>query len=259
MKGKLEKLHYLFTQTQNPLAAVLDRLGLQRTPYRLALRDGTVIEFRPGRGDFAGFCDIAVHGDYFRSGQVVRPGDTVIDIGANIGCFTVEAARRAGPTGRVLAVEPEEHTFRQLVRNLEINRLSNVTAVRAAVGPSEGEVILHTNSIAIFSSLYTTVDGRTSGGTGQGVAMTTLAQLMQAYDIGHCHYLKLDCEGAEHDIVRSMSDETARMVDSITMEVHGVPGHETGALEERLRALGYVRVGNSRLPHYVRDGLRNHQ
>ncbi len=254
MKEKFKKLYHLLTQVRRPLPAVLDRLGLRREPYRLALRDGTVIEFRPGTGDFSGFYEIALRGDYFSSGQVLHPGQTVIDIGANIGCFTVTAARRVGPIGRVFAIEPEESTFRQLQRNIALNGLGNVTALRTAVGASEGETVLHADSVRLFSSIYTAVDGRaTTGGTAQHVPMTTLSRLMQTHGIAHCNYLKLDCEGAEHDIIRSMSHETASLVDSITMEVHKVRGQNSETLRKRLQALGYERVGSSKLPCYVRD------
>ena len=253
MIEKAKKLYDLFTQVRAPLPLVLDRLGIQQTPYRLVLRDGTAIEVRPGTGDFFAFYETALRGDYFSSGQLVAPGQSVIDIGANIGCFTVIAARRVGPTGRVLAVEPEESTFRQLQRNIALNRLSNVTTVRAAVTGRDGEVILHAHPIKMFSSIYASVDGRpTMDGTSQKVPMITLAQLLLAQHINRCNYLKLDCEGAEHDIIGTMSIDTARLVDSITMEVHDVPGRTVEALNEQLRALGYRRAGRSKLHCYVR-------
>lgn len=59
--------------------------------------------------------------DYLSSGQTIAPGSTVIDVGANIGCFTMVAAKLVGPTGRVFALEPEESTFRQLEKNIELN------------------------------------------------------------------------------------------------------------------------------------------
>ena len=49
--------------------------------------------------------------DYLSSGQTIAPGSTVIDVGANIGCFTMVAAKLVGPTGRVFALEPEESTL----------------------------------------------------------------------------------------------------------------------------------------------------
>lgn len=184
----------------------------------------------------------------------------MIDIGANIGCFTVSAARRAGPSGHVFAIEPEESTFRQLKRNVALNHLTNVTALRMAVGGSEGEIVLHADSNWLFSSIYAEVNGRaTTQGSDQRVPVTMLTQLMAAHGIAHCHYLKLDCEGAEHDIVGTLTPASAARIDGITMEVHKVPGHDGQTLAERLAALGVERIGNSTLPHDARKaGVASH-
>jgi FkbM family methyltransferase len=209
------------------------------------------MELRPGTGDLFGFFEIVLRGDYFSGGQRIEHGQTVIDIGANIGCFTVTAARRVGPSGHVLAIEPEESTFLQLQRNIELNQLRNVTALRLAVGSSEGEIVLHGDPNRLFSSIYSTVNGRAIGGAAQRVPVTTLGNLLATYGISRCHYLKLDCEGAEHDIVASMSSEVAERVEAITMEVHKVPGHDGTTLGRSLEALGYKRVGSSTLPFYT--------
>ncbi len=250
---ELVKLQRLMTQVRNPLPAVLDRLGLRSTPYPMTTRDGMVMEIRPGTGDFFGFYEIVLRGDYFASGQLLAPGQTVIDVGANIGCFTVAAARRVGAGGHVYAFEPEESTFRQLQRNIEMNRLTNVTAMRMAVGGNEGEIVLHADANRLFSSIYAEVNGRaTTHGTEQRVPVITLDRLMHERGIARCHYLKLDCEGAEHDIVSAMTAQTAGCIEGITMEVHKVPGQDGHTLGQRLAALGFERLGTSTLPHYAR-------
>jgi FkbM family methyltransferase len=66
--------------------------------------------------------------------DAVRPGATVLDIGANIGYFTLVAARQSGASGRVYAFEPGPENFQVLARNIEINKFRNVTAVPKAVG-----------------------------------------------------------------------------------------------------------------------------
>jgi len=253
---ELVKFRRLLAQVRNPVPAVLDRLGLRSKPYPMTTRDGTVMEIRPGTGDFFGFYEILLRGDYFASDQRLAPGQTVIDVGANIGCFTVAAARRVGPTGHVYAFEPEESTFRQLQRNIEMNGLTNVTALRMAVGSSEGEIVLHADTNRLFSSIYAEVNGRaTTHGTEQRVPVITLDRLMTEHGITGCQYLKLDCEGAEHNIMAAMTDETARRIEGITMEVHKVPGHDGQTLGLRLAALGFERVGTSTLPHYARKSL----
>ncbi|MDO8450871.1 MAG: FkbM family methyltransferase [Rhodoferax sp.] len=255
MSSNLQKITELVLGVHNPVVAVLDRLGLRRSPYILRLRNGHVMELRPKTGDLFGFYEIVLRRDYFAAGQVIKPGATVIDVGANIGCFTITAAKLAGPTGRVIAIEPEESTYQQLLGNIKLNKLDNVTALRLAVGATEGEILLHSDPNRLFSSVFSSVNGRPIGGSDQRVPMVTLDSLMDKYRIERCDYLKLDCEGAEHEIVANMSFATASRVAQITMEVHKVPGCDSEILTSRLENFGYQRIGTSTLPFYALSPL----
>jgi FkbM family methyltransferase len=224
---------------QNPLPLFLDRANLLKRTYVLNTRRGLRVEIRPGHGDRFAFYEIMVLNQYLRQGQFIRPGDIVIDIGANIGCFTLLASRAVGPTGRVIAVEPESSTFTSLQRNIELNRCENVVARRFAVGRSSGTVQLHVGQNALFNSIFNTVGGTPTGSVAQQVPLITLAELMDALKIAHCNYLKVDCEGAEYDIFSHMSRQTAQRIDQITMEVHNVPGYEPEVLRSHLTNLGF--------------------
>jgi FkbM family methyltransferase len=245
------KVLALFSGVRNPVPAILDRLRLRHAPYRLHLRSGLVVELRPQMGDFFGFYEIMLRGDYLGSGQRLGPGATVIDVGANIGCFTLVAARIVGATGQVFAIEPEESTYRQLLRNIELNGLTNVTPLKLAIGAAQRAMTLHSGPNRLFSSVFSSVNGREVQGTDQQVQMTTLDALMNAHHIPRCDYLKLDCEGAEHEIIASMSQTTARRIAQITLEVHKVPGSDAQMLRQRLESLGYRRIGTSMLPFYA--------
>lgn len=75
--------------------------------------------------------------------QIVKPGDIVFDIGANIGCHAVSAGKQVGPKGQVLAIEPEPHNFELLNRNLQINECSNqVATFRMALSDRNGEIFM---------------------------------------------------------------------------------------------------------------------
>jgi len=251
--SELRKLWALLAGVKNPVADVLDRLGLRREPYTLHLRSGAVVELRPRAGDLFGFYEIMLRGDYLASGQRLAAGATVIDVGANIGCFTLVAARAVGQTGRVFAIEPEESTYRQLLRNIGLNKLTNVIPLKLALGALRGTRTLRSDPNRLFSSLFSSVNGREIQGIDQEVEVTTLDALMDAHQIPHCDFLKLDCEGAEHEIIRNMAQTTVRRVAQITMEVHKVPGFDGHTLASHLGTLGYRRVGTSRLPFYVRS------
>jgi len=72
--------------------------------------------------------------------KVVKEGDTVLDLGANLGYFTLLAARLVGEKGRVYAFEPEPTNYSLLLKNIELNGYSNVVAVQKAVSDVKGKV-----------------------------------------------------------------------------------------------------------------------
>jgi FkbM family methyltransferase len=74
--------------------------------------------------------------------KIVREGDVVVDLGANIGYFTMLAARLVGKDGRVYAFEPEPRNYDLLLRNIELNGYQNVTAIQKAVADRPGSVKL---------------------------------------------------------------------------------------------------------------------
>jgi len=77
--------------------------------------------------------------------MLVTEGMTVIDIGANIGYYTLLAAKRVGDKGTVFAFEPEPENYAVLVRNIELNGYRNITPVNKAVSSQTGEVDLFLN------------------------------------------------------------------------------------------------------------------
>ena len=100
----------------------------------LELRNGTKYLVRAGTTDLAAVNEAAILNPYLRSPYIVLPEDaTVIDIGANIGDFTIQVARTC-PRGRILAVEPVGAHVQMIEAQIALNQLSHVQTVRAAVG-----------------------------------------------------------------------------------------------------------------------------
>lgn len=253
---RLRILRLLAANVSNPLWVIFDRTHLVHSAYTLRLKDGLSIELRPHSGDWWALYEIMLRRDYSRSGQVFRQGSTVVDVGANIGCFSLLAAQAVGQSGRVIAIEPEENTFRQLVRNIELNGLRNITPLKAAIGGRERTGTIHVDTNKLFTSLFKEVDGRLIEGEQQSTPMTTLQNLFRQQAIEDCDYLKLDCEGAEYEIIEAMSPELAQRVQQITMEVHDIPGADRDQLNTRLLALGYERIASDELSYYRRQSSR---
>jgi FkbM family methyltransferase len=241
----MRQLGGILRGVDNPVPLVLDWLRLKRRPYVARARVGLEVELRPGLGDWFSFYENLVHQQYLRDGQRLSPGDAVIDIGANIGCFSVLAASRVGSWGRVIAAEPSSATHRQLLTNIKRSGLSNVTPRQVAVGGRAGFAQIRNSGNALCSSIYSEVGGREVNGYVETVPVVTVAALMGEACMTRCALLKVDCEGAEYEIFEQMDHDTAGRIDQIVMEVHQMPGRDPHALLSRLRELGFqVRPGS---------------
>ena len=73
---------------------------------------------------------------------LIRPGSVILDIGANVGLYSLLGSELVGPEGRILAFEPEPNTHAVLLKNLSANRIKNVTALPMALSDRNGMVEL---------------------------------------------------------------------------------------------------------------------
>lgn len=236
----LKTLVGFLVHVRNPLPAFLDRVGLRKTPYHLRTRDGLDMVLRCNGGDRFAFYENLIRKYYLRKGQILNPGDTVIDIGANIGCFSVLAARIVGSGGCVLSVEPDPATYRLLEDNVQRNFPNDHVLLRqVAVGGHSGTTKLISADNPSFSSIYDHVDKRTNVGTTANVEVVTTKQLMDEAGIERCKLLKVNCEGAEYEIFETMTREISSRIEQISMEVHDIDNHSKSDLMKNLSRLGY--------------------
>jgi FkbM family methyltransferase len=222
--------------SQTPLSLVLDTLRLKGSPFIAIATDGIKLELRPRRGESFTFFENLVRRDYLKNGMALYPGAVVIDVGANIGSFTLLAASIVGVNGRVYAFEPVGETFARLERNISLNRLRNVVPCREAVGGEEGSITINTHEKSAYASATATYEHT---GAAETVRCSTVQGMIDRYRLERVDFLKVDCEGSEYEIFRSMTPSTASKICQIAMEVHPTAGESEDALEADLRALGF--------------------
>jgi FkbM family methyltransferase len=119
-----------------------------RLPFKILPAGAVVRVLRgPARGK-RWIADASAHGFWLgywelenqrRFASRLRPGDVIYDIGAHVGLYTLLSASRVGPKGHVYAFEPFPRNAEYLRRHIELNRLSNCTAVEAAVSDVTGQ------------------------------------------------------------------------------------------------------------------------
>ena len=143
--------------------------------------------------------------------EIIRPGDTVIDVGAHAGYYTLLAARAAGPSGKVYAFEPAPHNQALLRHNVALNGYTTVTVVPRAVSDTVGQQTLFLSGLDNgFHSLYP-VGPRGNGPEHQvRVDTTTLDAFMDELGWPSVGLLKLDIEGGEPAALRGMRRLLAR-------------------------------------------------
>jgi FkbM family methyltransferase len=123
----------------------------------------------------------------------VQPGRTVVDAGAHIGLYTLEAARAAGPQGRVIAFEPAPANYRLLESNVAANGYENVVLVPAAVSDHDGEAFLNLSQDNTGDHRLAT----SAGAVAEPVRTRTVDSVLAESPGSPVTVVKMDIQGAE--------------------------------------------------------------
>lgn len=127
----------------------------------------------------------------------VKPGFIFIDIGANAGTYALFVGKRAGASGRVLAVEPHPVVRARLQANLALNGLRNVEIAPVALSDHDGEITLHMDGQNLGSTSVHKDWVPDKDGGGISVPVTTLEALLAKHGFTRIDAIKIDVEGAE--------------------------------------------------------------
>jgi FkbM family methyltransferase len=188
------------------------------------------------------FKEVFLEDTYLAGMEIPLPARPIIvDVGANAGFFSLFAASLF-PGATVYACEPVPANFQQLTRNRERNGKRDIFCLPMAVCNHDGEVFLNFVLEENFTTAATIVGNGEGTDKGLTVPCVTLATLFQTHGIDRCDLLKLDCEGAEFDILYGCAPEFFSRIERIAMEVHEGP-HEKNdmqALAAFLESQGFV-------------------
>lgn len=192
-----------------------------RLCYLLSRGVDAVFYPRPSSTDNVVLDEVYAH-DTYRLGDTDCDG-LVIDVGANIGAFAVAAAKLSG---RVVAVEPDGEAVKAMERHLAANGVEAEILVGALGGAAGSSYFRDDGSGSASQQVVAVPEGAALIGEpvrGEPVDVTTLDAIVDAYaaDAEPICLLKIDCEGAEYDIIRATSDATLYRVRRIALEFHG--------------------------------------
>lgn len=183
--------------------------------------------------------------------RMVKPGDTVIDIGANLGYYAILAADLAGPTGTIVAVEPNPQVFSYLLKSIAVNGYGGyVKPVNYAIASDSGE-----RSVPFFVPAGEPKNGRF---LMDGESAAHLAHFGQVFDVNvgslaefdfdKIDLIKIDVEGAELQVLQCLRPLIEKHSPKIVCEVNFRRGYSfedlrnAVGIEKELFFLGFDAV-----------------
>jgi len=183
------------------------------------------------------FKEIFMEGCYSRGIAVQVPDKPVIfDIGANIGLFALFAASKFN-NAEIFSYEPIPVNFTQLKQNQELNKGIEIKCFQQAVSGSAGEIELYFDSSDSFTTSASIAKDEKQGDKIK-VQCITWPDIFRNNNIEHCDLLKIDCEGAEYDLLYNCPFEYLSLVTQMVVEVHEgkEEKHNMKSLEEHLKS-----------------------
>lgn len=180
--------------------------------------DDFQLTLRPDRGDEYVFGEIFCD-DVYQLNLLSRPLDTVVDLGANIGLFSLRIARQAQ---RVVAVESCPDNYKLAHRNITVNGMKErVKLIQAAAsGKSGNNVRLHHSRNAGGNSLHEHLAARWPSEGESLVRTISLADIFEEHHIEHCSLLKCDIEGSEYAVIEQAPLNILKRIERCLIEAH---------------------------------------
>src|SRR5918998_2965739 len=194
--------------------------------------DVNLLKIHVPKDHYQYFCRIGM-GDFLpgHEGHIVgrftpKEGDTVIDIGAHIGRYTITSSKQVGSTGKVVAIEADPENFELLKRNIALNNLTNVLPLNYAAFSTRTRIKLYEQSAsAKYNSVMLTRAAKTKNYVE--VKANTFASILKQNGINQVNWLKIDVEGAEFEVLKGSTETLSWENISLLVEIHNIedPNH----------------------------------
>jgi len=214
----LSLLPISFRCIKNPVLVLALVLGLPiKRPALLHFRDGTHFKVRTAM-DVWIIIETYLGHNYEQNSFDIQHDWLIIDIGAGLGEFSITAAKKC-LNGVVYAYEPFRESFELMEENILLNSVMNIVVYPYAVGGKVGPMQLKTGSgVPVLYS--TAMNDDHVGRHDTIVQATTLDEVFGSFHIENCDLIKIDCEGAEYDILFETNPVTLQKIKRICLEYH---------------------------------------
>lgn len=216
IRGKFKYILELYSYYINWIEILFNRV-INNTTKLVKMRNGLNIS-GGNESAIVDLCsEIFVNEFYNPKNMSIRKGDVVVDIGANIGVFGLYASKKLASI--IYEVEPVFKNTKLIKNNFIKNKFSNFVVVNVAVTNKNGHQKLYTVDLDSHGLLFDhNVNGRLTN--YQTVSTMTLKSIFNKYQIKKVDFLKIDCEGSEGTIIKSLDYKTSQLINRISIEYH---------------------------------------
>lgn len=180
---------------------------------KIITREGLKINLRTNTTDFFVFVNIWLLNEYDEKLYFQDSNEIIIDIGAHIGLFTL-FVKQFSKNIKILCFEPYIENFKMLNQNLNDNNIENVSIFKNIVSNKNQIISLFINTDNAANNIYQESENFCS------VESIKLEKIFEENNINTCDLLKLDCEGAEYEILLNLDSKYYKKINKIIMECH---------------------------------------
>lgn len=213
---------------------------VRRPPVRIKVR---------GRMDVWAVKETFLDRFYTRHGVEVEDGWTIMDVGAGMGDFSIYAAY-GRPNAVVYAYEPFIESYQLLIQNITLNAIDNVIAFQRALWGESGLLALDLSGGEPLQIISQGVDASLANQGKVTVKALSLQDCLEGQGIERVDLMKLDCEGAEYEILLQASRQTLEKIERLVMEYHDIgEDHNHQILTRFLEDEGYSVICVENLVH----------
>jgi FkbM family methyltransferase len=175
--------------------------------------------------------------------QNIKPGDTCIDVGGNIGYVTLLMARLVGPSGHIVSFEPVPEIFQILEENVRLNCFKNTILERSAVGKGETAISLILPICESFTKTASVLGYAVSGESRSiAVPSTSLDDYVSRTGL-RPGLVKIDVEGAELSVLRGARETLQQIRPVLLVEIHDLGKEHKEKVLGLLAECGYAVSG----------------
>ena len=178
-------------------------------------RSGLKIKIRVNSTDLMALTHVWMIQEYSGDDFPISNDDVIIDVGAHIGLFALFASQFC-KNGKIFCYEPIKENYKILIENIEMNQIQNIFPNNLAVTKETSRVKIFLNDDQSGHSMFTQNKNFVE------VDSKSLSDIFIDNGIKECDFLKLDCEGAEYEIVESLSADLFTKINKTVIEYHMV-------------------------------------